>query len=199
MGRNVIRCVLLILAMVLTIGIANYSFTSSKSYYGESSVRGIPPFDVVGERTISYEELMKFIVSRNLTIYFPSWLPRGFSLTAIWARDTSHSLGFPLIIVYSEDNVTDYRAREDNLVIEITKVSPAPLKQYIEDGATPIYDASGKLIGVLFKEAYCPTCISRKTLPLAVVRIDGLEYLISFKDSEMLKKIVLSMEAVTMR
>ncbi|MCD6114637.1 MAG: hypothetical protein J7J78_05000, partial [Thermoprotei archaeon] len=149
MGRNDILYVLLIFAIVLIVGVSNYLFSSSKIYCGK--VKGIPSFEAVDGRTISYEELMKFIVFRNLTIYLPSWLPQDFSLTAIWAKDTGYGLEFPLIIVYSRGNVTDYKAREDNLVIEVTKASPAPLKQYIEDGATPIYDANGKLIGVLFK------------------------------------------------
>ena len=189
--------VLLIFAMVLILGVTIHSFSSSKIYYGK--VRGTPPFETVGGRTISYEELMKFIVFRNLTIYLPSWLPQDFSLTAIWARDSSHGLEFPLIIVYSRGNVTDYRAREDNLVMEVMKASPAPLKQYIEDGATPIYDANGKLIGVLLRDAYCPTCTSWKTLSLAMVRIDGLDYLISFRDTSTLLKIVHSMKQLSIK
>ena len=81
--RRSFMFILPILAMVLTIGIANYSFISSKNYNGERYVKGIPSFEVIGGRTISYEKLMEFIVFRNLTIYLPSWLPHDFSLTAI--------------------------------------------------------------------------------------------------------------------
>ena len=83
--------------------------------------------------------------------------------------------------------------------MEVTKASSVPLKQYIEDGATPIYYANGKLIGVLFKDAYCPTCTSQKTLPLAMVRIDGLDYLISFRHTSTLLKIVHSMKQLLIK
>ncbi|OYT47837.1 MAG: hypothetical protein B6U85_04280 [Desulfurococcales archaeon ex4484_42] len=193
--------ILLILAVVLVIGIIGSSlFSNNGSYHGRNAIKGVPPFESIGGKVISYEEFVRFIVSRNLAIYLPTWLPKKYSLATIWAKNTSHGLEFPLIIVYSKGgSITDYRAREDNLVVEITKVSPAPLKQYIEDGATPIYNAQGKLIGALFTEAYCPTCISQKTIPLAIVRIDGLEYLISFRDANTLLKIVHSMKRLTIK
>ena len=201
MRRGLVFSVLLVLAVTIAIGIiGSLSFSNSRSHHGGNAVRGVPPFDAIGGRIIAHEEFAKFIASRNLTIYLPTWLPKGYSLAAIWARDTSHGLEFPLIIVYSRDgSITDYRAREDNLVVEVVNASPAPLRQYIEDGATPIYDDDGKLIGALFTEAYCPTCTSQKTLPLAIVRIDGLDYLISFRDPNILLKVVHSMKQLSIK
>jgi len=192
--------ILLILAVVLVVGIIGSSlFSNNGSYHGRNAIKGVPPFESIGGRIIAHEEFAKFIASRNLTVYLPSWLPKGYSMAAIWAMDTHHGLEFPLIIVYSKGNVTDYRAREDNLVVEVVNASPAPLRQYIEDGATPIYDDNGKLIGALFTEAYCPTCTSQKTLPLAIVRIDGLDYLISFRDPNILLKVVHSMKQLSIK
>ena len=197
MPRHVFSLVLFIsVPLMLSIILLFTLPIDNRSTLRENFVRGVPPFEAVGGRTVSYEEFAKFVASRNLTIYLPSWLPKGYSMAAIWARDTSHSLEFPLIIVYSKGNVTDYRAREDNLVVEVVNASPAPLRQYIEDGAAPIYDAHGRLIDVLFRDAYCPTCINRRTLPLAIVRIDGLDYLVSFRDPDTLKRVVLSMRPI---
>jgi len=165
---------------------------------------GILPFERAGGRIVSYEEFVEFVKSRNLTIYLPAYLPEGFTLTAIWARDRSYSggqgLDFPLIIIYSIDpNDKCYTAKEGQIGMEITLESPAPLKQYIESGALPIYNAEGKLIGVLFKDAYCPTCKYRETIPLAIVRLGGLEYLMSFDDPDTLVEIVVSMKPLIIK
>ncbi len=198
MRRGAVLGTLFVLVIALAAGTVN-SLLSGGGYHGGSFVKGVPPFSATGGRIVSYDEFVGFIRSEGLTIYLPSWLPRGYSLTAVWGRDTDHGLGFPLIIVYSEGDVRDYRAREDNLVVEITKPSPAPLRQYLGEGAMPIHGPDGELIGVLLRNAYCPTCVSQKTLPLAIVRMGGLEYLISFRDADTLVKIVSSMEQLSIK
>jgi len=197
------------LVVLVPNSLANSNSSSSSVYcirnirIREANIKGIgaAAFELAGGRIVSYEEFVEFVKSRNLTIYLPTYLPEGFTLTAIWARDRSYfggqGLDFPLIIVYSKDpNDKCYTAREGRIGMEITLESPAPLKQYIEDGAVPIYDAEGRLIGVLFKDAHCLTCY-RETISLAIVRLGGLEYLMSFDDPDMLVKIVVSMKPLT--
>ncbi|OYT44104.1 MAG: hypothetical protein B6U85_10505 [Desulfurococcales archaeon ex4484_42] len=197
-GRLILISVAILLAVVvMSVIIINYVSAGKSNYYGEEVAKEPPSFEVIGGVVISHEKFMKFVKSKGISIYLPTKLPEGFSLTAIWVRNTSHGFEFPLIIVYSKSGITDYRAREDTLGIEVTRASPAPLEQYVKDGGIPVYNAQGRLIGVIFPDAYCPTCITQKTLPLAIVRIDGLDYLISFKDPEMLKTIILSMKPVT--
>ncbi len=186
-----------LISIIIFVSITGYLISDRFNYCGKNYIKNIPGFEVAGGRIISYNEFKEFVASKNLVIYLPTWMPEKFSLTAIWARDRGHNLDFPVIIVYSEDKITDYKAREDTIVIEITPTSPAPLEQYIENGAKPIYNKNGSLLGVLFEKAYCSTCISQKTLPLAIVRINGLECLISFRDPNTLIMIINSMKQLS--
>ena len=153
-------------------------------------VRGSPPWEKTGGRMITYEGFVNFAKSLNTTVYLPTSLPKGFRLTAVWAETPYDKVKFPIILVYSDKGIKSYAAEEDTLGIEIRKVSPAPLQQYVEDGATPIYGKDGALIGVIFPNAYCPTCKVQKTLPLAIVRLGGLEYEITFNDINTLINII---------
>lgn len=202
-------CVTALVVSVLSSSV-NSNSSSSSAYcidnirIREAIIRGIGAlaFEHAGGRIVSYEEFVEFVKSRNLTIYLPTYLPEGFTLTAIWARDRGYlggqGLDFPLIIIYSKDpDDKCYAAKEGQVGMEITLESPAPLKQYIESGGLPIYDGEGRLIGVLFKDAYCPTCRYRETIPLAIVRLGGLEYRMSFDDPDVLVEIVISMKPLT--
>ncbi len=151
-------------------------------------------FEDAGGTIISYEELLGFIESNRVNLWFPSWVPKNYHLTAIWARKIHGRLDYPVIMVYSINGIKDYRVMEETLVIEVREPSPVPLEEYVEMwNWTPIYDVKGKLIGILKIDAYCTTCKSNETLPLAIVRYDGLEYWISFRDPATLNKIVQSM------
>ncbi|MCD6195840.1 MAG: hypothetical protein J7J82_03560 [Staphylothermus sp.] len=195
--RKVFLIAVLIVSIIILINVTSYLISNNSCCCSINHTKDIPSFKTVGGRIISYHEFKEFIASRKLEIYLPTCLPDKYSLSAIWARDKGDNLDFPLIILYSKNNVTDYKAREDTLIIEITPSSPAPLEQYIENGAKPIYNKNGSLLGVLFEKAYCPTCISQKTLPLAIVRINGLEYLISFRDPNTLIMIINSMKQLS--
>lgn len=160
--------------------------------------RGIPPFEKLGGKIITKEELNSFLKTQGLSIYIPKWVPEGLKLVAIWA-DTSRGVGFPIILVYSsDDNDTDYRVSESKLVVEIRgKVSRSImnktlLEYYISRGAIPITE-NGELVGLIFEDAYCPTCSSQKTLPLAIVKIGDLEYWINYDDVDSIIKLIKSM------
>ena len=101
MRRLIFALLLVLIIVALVVCVINLLF-SSESYYEERVVRGIPPLEAVGGRRISCREFIELIVSRNLTIYIPTILPKGFSLTAIWARDTGNGLDLPIILVYSK-------------------------------------------------------------------------------------------------
>ena len=185
---------LLALMLVFYAESIGQQLTNSSDGAKTTLVRGPPPWEKTGGRMITYEEFVNFAKSLNTTVYLPTSLPKGFRLTAVWAEMPYDKIKFPIILVYSNNGIKRYAAEEDTLGIEIYKVSPAPLQQYVEDGATPIYGKDGALIGVIFPDAYCPTCKVQKTLPLAIVRLGGLEYEITFNDINTLINIIHSMK-----
>ncbi|GEM_PF-2935477 len=168
---------------------------------GSAEIRGIPSFEELGGKIITKEQLNNFLRKKGLSIYVPKWVPEGLKLAAIWA-DTSKGIDFPIILVYSDGNDTDYKVSENKLVIEIRGfVNETMFEQitnktlfeyYLSKGATPIIK-DGELIGVIFDDAYCPTCVTCKTLPLAIVRIDNIEYWINYKDVNSIIELVRSM------
>jgi len=159
-------------------------------------IRSVPPFEKLGGKVITRDQLNNFLKAKGLSIYVPEWVPEGLKLTAIWA-DTSKGIDFPIILVYSDGNDTDYRASENKLIVEIKGIASnfmneTFLEYYVNEGAIPI-TKNGKLIGVVFEDAYCPTCATQRTLPLAIVKIGNLEYWISYDDVNSIIKLIRSM------
>lgn len=113
---------LLVVAMVAGVSIVfkqspdPYSVgqASDPASQGNGSRRGPLPFPGV---IVPLDIVLTQLERRGLTIYLPTRMVGGLQLTAVWAKVLDGEIGFPLLVVYSNQGDTAIATAE--LVVEI--------------------------------------------------------------------------------
>ena len=142
---------------------------------------------------------------RNLTLYLPTWLPNGYRLSAIWVKRglNESEWGFPIILVYSKDNCTDYRSRPGTIGFEIVpsdSMSTGWLNLQIRKWNSscdyiPI-EIGDDIYGIIYKRAatHYNGKVFRK--PLAVLYVKGWSYMVDADKLDDLIKIIKSLKPI---
>ena len=200
------RSLIVILIIVLVASIIG-GFSSYILYRKIQELSVIEPAPFMGIR-ISFNELLdinKVIEEkRNLTLYLPTWLPDGYRLSAIWVGGLNESeWGFPIILVYSKDNYTDYHSRPETIGFEITpgdSISTGWLNLQIRKWNSscdyiPIR-ISDDIYGIIYKSAASHYKGKVYRSPLAVLYVKGWSYMIDADKLDDLIKIIKSLKPI---
>ena len=160
-------------------------------------------------KIISFEKLLEInkVIEeeRNLTLYLPAWLPEGYKLSAIWVKRglNDSEWGFPIILVYSKDNYTDYRYKPGTIGFEIYPASSMStgwlnlqIKKWNSSCDYISVKISDDIYGIIYKRAaaYYEGKVYRS--PLAVLYVKGWSYMISADNLGDLMKIIESLRPI---
>ncbi len=147
--------------------------------------------EVVGSLALN---IFRILSGRIILLYIPTYIPPGYRFSAVWLCEK----GYIIILVYSKDGSTYYRARPGIIGVEISparKYAPGELEKMASEtcNGSKCQLMSTKPVAMIIPHAKID---NDKEQPIAILYLHGFRYIIGADTIEQLHQIINSLKPI---